>query len=297
MAVSVEKEEYNVGGLRVNVFAKAGLRYASAEPVVVLIALHGRLGSADNMEATAHGMLQWAEEKRAAGAKQRDLVFVTFDQRNHGSRIVDPHANGAWSKDADEHNERHAVDMYSIQTGTARDVSFVLDFLPAYLFPDDERTVAEWALMGVSLGGHAVWLALKDEPRVRIGIPIIGCPDYMTLMQLRADKQGVSLGPPYMPASLRATVHASDPPHASYRAADRSNPYFGKKILVLSGADDVLVPWSASRAFVDALVVGEHGRKEVMLLEGVGHQYTEAMKWEAFRFVWEEALVVKGSAL
>lgn len=44
--------------------------------------------------------------------------------------------------------------------GTSRDVSFLIDFLPPSLFRDDERTVTDWYCSGISLGGHATWLAL-----------------------------------------------------------------------------------------------------------------------------------------
>ena len=46
--------------------------------------------------------------------------------------------------------------------GTARDISFVIDFLPAYLFPNEERSIAEWAVAGISLGGQTMWLVFKD---------------------------------------------------------------------------------------------------------------------------------------
>lgn len=46
--------------------------------------------------------------------------------------------------------------------GTARDVSFLIDFLPAYLFPNNERTIVEWGVAGKSLGGHSTWIALKQ---------------------------------------------------------------------------------------------------------------------------------------
>jgi len=66
-------------------------------------------------------------------------------------------------------------------------------------------------------------------------------------------------------------------------------------VLVLSGADDKTVPWEASRAFVEALDVGRSGRKEVMVVDGVEHEFTEGMREEMFRFFWEEALVGGGS--
>lgn len=44
--------------------------------------------------------------------------------------------------------------------GTAKDVSYLIDFLPAYLFPNNERPIAQWLVAGKSLGGHATWIAL-----------------------------------------------------------------------------------------------------------------------------------------
>ncbi len=38
------------------------------------------------------------------------LVAVTFDQRNHGTREVDPLSNEAWRSG----NKQHAQDMFSI---------------------------------------------------------------------------------------------------------------------------------------------------------------------------------------
>lgn len=46
--------------------------------------------------------------------------------------------------------------------GAARDVSFLIDFLPSYLYPNGERNVVNWGVIGLSLGGDACWIALKD---------------------------------------------------------------------------------------------------------------------------------------
>ena len=51
---------------------------------------------------------------------------------------------------------------FACTAGTAQDVSFLIDFLPSYLFPNGERTVTKWVCAGRSLGGHATWLALKN---------------------------------------------------------------------------------------------------------------------------------------
>ena len=128
------------------------------------------------------------------------------------------------------------------------------------------------------------------EPRIRIGIPICGCPDYLTLLERRADNLGVPRTSPYFPASLRALVRANDtvPPPAT--------AFAGKRVLVLAGADDRLVPWEASRTFVEELDVGRGGRKVVVVVPGVKHEFTDGMREEMFQFFWEEALV-RGAAV
>ena len=104
-------------------------------------------------------------------------------------------------------------------------------------------------------------------------------------MEQRAEPLGVARTPPYFPASLRALVRAHDTVSAPAAV------FVGKRVLVLSGAEDRLVPWEASRTFVDALDVGRGGRKEVSVLPGVKHEFSDGMREEMFRFFWEEALV------
>ena len=60
---------------------------------------------------------------------------------------------------------------------------------------------------------------------------------------------------------------------------------------MLAGADDKLVPWETSRGFVEALDVGQGGRKIVTVLPGVKHEFTDGMREEMFQFFWEETLV------
>jgi len=177
--------------------------------------------------------------------------------------------------------------MYSTLIGVVKDLSFLIDVLPSYIFPHDERIVGEWVLAGFSLGGHATWLGLRHEPRMRIGIPICGCVDYLALMEQRAEKLGIPRTAPFFPESLRALVRAYDPVVAPPGA------FSGKRILALVGADDRLVPWSASRAFVEALDVGERGKKRVVVQPGAQHEYTDEMREELFQFFWEEALVTR----
>nr|VWO99637.1 Phosphate import ATP-binding protein PstB (EC (ABC phosphate transporter) (Phosphate-transporting ATPase) [Ganoderma boninense] len=327
------KETIVVAGLPVNVFSDPGsggraeVDANASAGVVVMFLLHGRTGSARRMETYVTDIFAEIRARRGADAgaqlQAQELLIVTIDQRNHGKRMVDERANMGWSTDPDKNNERHAIDMYAIQSerclasisrpgrwlqltcpwfiavaaGTAQDVSFLIDFLPSYLFPRGERTISQWVCAGKSLGGHSTWIVLRNglmdetDPRVNIGIPIIGCPDYLTLISKRAKAHKLPFGPPHIPDTLVQVVKRADPVTAPYTAADESNPFLGKKILVLSGREDKTVPWSAAKDFVEGLNVGEQGVKEVMVEPGTGHDFSPAMVKEAARFVWEHALV------
>jgi hypothetical protein len=56
------------------------------------------------------------------------MIALSFDQRNHGHRLVDAKKNGAWA----EGNISHSSDMFSVQYGTACDASFLVDVFPAF---------------------------------------------------------------------------------------------------------------------------------------------------------------------
>ncbi|KZT73578.1 alpha/beta-hydrolase [Daedalea quercina L-15889] len=284
------KQTVVIGGIAVNVYSLPGATEPSA-PVAVLFFLHGRTGKAGDCEWVAHSTLEWTDElRKSAGVQGQDLLVVTLDQRNHGDRTVDVRANSGWREQPPERNDRHAYDMYAIFAGTSRDVSFLIDFLPSYLYPSGERTISQWFVGGISLGGHATWYTLRHEPRVKLGIPVIGCPDYLALMSKRAALNGIPFEPPYIPKTFLSVVAQQDPSTALYKAADSSNPFYGKKVLVLSGGSDKLVPWTASKEFVDNLNVGPAGIKEVVVAPGVGHECTKDMVRAMSKFLWEQAL-------
>ncbi len=110
-------------------------------------------------------------------------------------------------------------------------------------------------------------------------------------MAKRAKRHDLPLGPPYFPDTLLQRIKHADPASAPYAASDQSNPFLGKKILVLAGQDYKIVPWSASKRFVENLDVGPQGVKEVIVEPGVGHDFSPAMVKEVGRFVWEHALI------
>jgi len=281
------KQTLVVAGLNVDVYSHLSATDPNI-PVHALFFLHGRGCSTQHRDVTTTVKAIFDVTYGSdASPKKKDLIIICFDHRNHGTRLVDMQRNLGWGEDPVKSNDQHAIDMYTIQTGSAQDVSFLIDHLPSFLYPSGQRTIVEWGIGGVSLGGHSTWIALSREPRLKVGIPIIGCPDYTKLISQRAERSGIPLKPPYYPDSFRAYVDANDPAKRSYRAKDESNPFLGRKILVLSGAKDTLVPWVASVEFVQNLEVGEEGVKRFLLEEGAGHECSPRMQREAGLFVTE----------
>ena len=138
-------------------------------------------------------------------------------------------------------------------------------------------------------------LNLSDDPRVTIGVPFIGMPDYQKLLARRAQNNYVPNAPPTVPGSLRALIQRTDPAaRGGHDAFDpRLNPFWGKKILICSGAEDKLVKWEYNDEFVKGLVVeepsgprGEMNGLRIFREEGTGHWVSEKMVTEAGQWIW-----------
>jgi len=282
-----QKQILAVGGIQLNVFSSLQDPGKATSGVAVLFLLHGRLSKADGLEATAMRLVEKSEDKRrsTSDGTALSLVVITFDLRNHGIRTINPQGNQQWSRKAKEDNPRHAIDMFSIISGTHKDISFLIDFLPPYMYPHGEQTIERWMLAGISLGGHATWCALQHEARLSVGIPIVGCPDYLALMQDRAKAGGLQFEPPILPDSLLELIKRESPVSAPVTGR---NPFSGKKILVLAGGKDELVPWVFSESFVERIEVGVEGVKRVVVYPDVGHAFTASMEEDVAKFVWEE---------
>ncbi|KAL2003587.1 hypothetical protein VTN02DRAFT_3253 [Thermoascus thermophilus] len=276
------RKTYPIAGIVTTVFGLDELP-AGVSEVACLWLLHPRLATQERMAPIADAVIaDWntriREGRAGPGPKAKGLIAVSFDQRNHGTRIVDPLANEAWKQG----NPRHAQDMFSIFQGTARDTSLLIDYLPSYIFPNSERRVVTHLALGVSLGGHATWSCILHEPRITAGIVIIGCPDYVNLMADRARLSKLPswtattppgsqfLGSEAFPHSLLETVRKYDLaslllshteigskdeplrdgplPEPSEKEKEALRPLLtrclaGKRILNLSGGADKLVPY------------------------------------------------------
>lgn len=162
--------------------------------------------------------------------------------------------------------------------GTAEDISTLIDFLPAYIFPTSQYSISTHFALGISLGGHTTWLALVHEPRITTGVVVVGTPDYITIMTDRARLSKLStylqpsdapgsqfLGSRHFPSSLLEVVRKRDPaaflmggvldtmPRHEYdlKSVEIINRYLGgKRILCMSGASDKLVPYRFTEPFM-----------------------------------------------
>ncbi|KFY40637.1 hypothetical protein V495_05330 [Pseudogymnoascus sp. VKM F-4514 (FW-929)] len=260
------------------------------------------------------------------------LLALSFDQRNHGARLVDPLGNDSWR----DGNPRHAQDMFGVYNGTAVDVSLLIDHVGSYIAEEMGGVtvpIERNLVLGVSLGGHAAWQVLFAEPRVEAGVVVIGCPDYIRVMSDRARLSKLStythdagssfLGSRDFPSSLLSAVQKWDPrgilfgarevpsrppteesPREEARLKDILDARVrGKSVLVCSGGADKLVPYKASEPLLGWLKgavakggwwEGGMGVKDVVY-EGAGHEFTEAMVGDSVKFVVELMEGGKGS--
>lgn len=110
----VSKKEYSIAGILCTVHGLDELP-EQAKDVSCLYLLHPRLCDKKSMEIIANlTITDWnkrlRDENTAPSQKNKGLIAVSFDQRNHGTRLVEELANEGWRQG----NPRHAQDMFSI---------------------------------------------------------------------------------------------------------------------------------------------------------------------------------------
>ncbi|KAB8416423.1 hypothetical protein FH972_024942 [Carpinus fangiana] len=278
-ARATSKQTIPIAGILCDLYGLEELS-ASAKEVTCLWLLNPRLSNKARMQPMADAAIRGWEKR--PGSSSRGLICVAFDQRNHGTRLVDKRANEAWRSG----NPNHAQDMFSVFQGTAADTSQLINYLPAYAFPDSERFITDHIVLGVSLGGHAAWHCVLHDPRITAAVVVIGCTDYVRVMSDRArlsklhtwtstDPPGKTfLGSRDFPPSLLEAVDRWDPTgllmgpmfernvnvnqvlrDPSERELQQLLPLMrthlaGKRILNMAGGADKLVPYKASESFL-----------------------------------------------
>lgn len=259
---SAHIQELLIGGLRVYWIKKKSLQASSNSWENGLFVLHGRKGSA----------LKFIEQHLDFLGLLASFSHVfLIDHRNHGERLLDQLQNEGKDK-----NPKHAIDMYSIQLGTAQDLGFLIEVLPLYISGLGYSST-RWGVLGFSLGGHSSLLAASQIERLTVCVSVVGCGDYSKLMESR----DISI-----PPSLESLVAKRDPIH-------NCKALVSKHIILLGGEHDLLVPPWANLVFaqkLDALRAEfrqQPGSLEICNDPGAKHEFSAFMKDQAVSFLKE----------
>ncbi|KAI0394297.1 Alpha/Beta hydrolase protein [Xylariaceae sp. FL0594] len=315
---AVSKKTLLIAGLDVDVYGLSELS-AAASAITCLWLHHPRGRRKEDMGYIANEMVS-AFNASSPTTSTRGLIVVAFDQRNHGTRLRSEIRNDSWKKG----NSTHAQDMFATVSGTVMDTIHLLDLLQAHLFSGPEhkgeqRHIDSNLVLGVSLGGHCAWQLLFSEPRITAGVVVVGCPDYMNMMQDRARRSKLEtvtaadngfsfFGSHDFPKSLIAACEKFDPKAILFGTREiptelsssdeerlrtvLDSKIRGKRFQVLSGGADRLVPYDAGRQFMDFFQKATDGwykdgnvYMENNIYPEVGHTFSEEMRRDAVRFV------------
>lgn len=119
-----------------------------------------------------------------------------------------------------------------------------MTFLGSYV--DGIFTSTQFIMSGMSLGGHVSWDVLARDHRVGAAVIVVGCPDVTSLLLDRlggyTSSADVPVGTGEWPESVSRLYAARDESVAAIA---------GKKILILNGAVDPLVPSHFTRSWVE----------------------------------------------
>ncbi|KAL1886005.1 hypothetical protein Cpir12675_006939 [Ceratocystis pirilliformis] len=316
---SASMRTITMAGLAVDVYGLEEIS-PSATRYSLLWLHHARTRDKSHMTDFANRMIAaWTALPESQG---RAVICSAFDQRNHGTRLIDKRANKAW-KDG---NETHAQDMVGGIVGMVTDTISLIDVIEGYLFPEDMAKsgsrIDQHMILGKSLGGHTTWQALFKDPRITVGVAIVGCPDFMRLMKDRAQRtklptydpsnDGVTfLGSKHFPPDLVAECRKYDPRGVLFGTTEIPDDIGsisddekkritqtlvdkmgGKKVFVTFGGQDKLVPYSMSKPFLDFLskATASWGGCEAVTLkqkvyEEAGHVFTEPMVLDSLEFL------------
>ncbi|KAI6264737.1 hypothetical protein MCOR28_000276 [Pyricularia oryzae] len=314
-APAISASEKHIAGHMVTVHGLSELS-PDASHVSILWLHHGRTrSSADMADIAARTVGAWNLEQQS---KERGLIGIAFDQRNHGTRKIFPKANDAWRGG----NPYHAQDMFGLISGAVVDTRLLIDVIQGNLFPEKpDGYVDAHYVLGVSLGGHSTWQLLFADERVTAGVVIIGCPDYMYLLSDRAklskqptfstEDSGASfLGSKDFPPDLIRACEKYDPKGLVF--GPRKTPSWplpaeqaleakgilesrlrGKRLLNCSGGDDKLVPYYCSKPFVEFMKAAQQEWSELDVVfddrvyAGAGHEFSPGMITDAVQFLVE----------
>ncbi|KIX00126.1 uncharacterized protein Z518_10263 [Rhinocladiella mackenziei CBS 650.93] len=257
------KTTINIAGFHVYLYGVDSLTPEQAHDTIVLFHIHGRTRTYTDAEAIAHELLF---RFRKRGGTRKGLVVATFDNRNHGMRAACLHKSLRVSFLATDKVFSRSItwrcktgkgeipdmrmtalwDLSQLRTsdGIVLDIQIVQKHLATYV--DGAFLPTEFIATGLSLGGHATWNILAEEPRITKAIIIVGSPNLTDLLLERlrgyTSTADVPDGTREWPRSIAKLYQDRD--EAILKIS-------GKSILILNGLTDTLVPSRFTRPWVE----------------------------------------------
>ncbi|KAK4203277.1 hypothetical protein QBC40DRAFT_346376 [Triangularia verruculosa] len=224
---------------------------------------------------------------------RRGLIAIAYDQRNHGTRLVEETVNGSWR----EGNPNHAIDMFAGIRGMVVDQSLLIDVIEGMLFPKGEKRVDQHLALGRGvdlLSDRARLSKLQTYSVQDNGASFLGSRDFPPSLVnacQKYDPKAVLFGPHPVPE------HTVQNRQELIRQTILYERLQGKKLLVCSGSVDKLVPPRCSDPFMGWLKRAavsppspsfdkeQRFWVDDRLYQGVGHEFSAEMVKDAVQFI------------
>jgi len=248
-------KEVFVGGVSATVVGEDEVD--TKEDVMLVVLAHGRTRSKEDSLKFAH-ILQKSVP---------NLVCVTWDLPNHGSRLLNPACNDSWNGG----NALHMVQMQAIiDQGSAE----AIDLLEMVTLQLPGITITKRVMLGVSLGGYITWSVISQRSDLlTAAIPIITSPDTLGVMRQRweaykqeSPEEAAKIEPVALDKDVVARM-ARNAAQAETMAASQL------PIMAICGGDDPLVPAKFSIQW-GANAMPQH---RVETVPGVKHEVVREM--------------------
>lgn len=217
----------------------------------------------------AHGLGATVEHSFSycADLANDGFIAIAIDQRNHGARTVDPTAHNG-------NCDNYTVKSYGMYVGTSKDISLLIDFLPAAL----GVTTDKFGMSGISLGGHCTLITMANDPRINVGVPFVGSADRKLQLKIRAEMKGIS----------NEEFENTFDPHldklmTQYDPVNNPHIFKDRPLCMINGGADTVVDSTPNRRFKQVLdgIYTDAGKLQLSIYDGVGHEVTPEMWTEA----------------